>query len=69
MSTAYAAHADLTALVHAREDVEMLVDLTSEAPNLFSYPVSGDALALVQRGTTYQRRARRQRARAERLAQ
>ncbi|WP_024357244.1 hypothetical protein [Leucobacter chironomi] len=68
MSRAYAAHAELCAAIHAHDDAEMLHDMAGEMPELLAYPISGDMLAVVQRATPYDRRARRKRAATERTA-
>ena len=64
---AYAAHADLCAMIHPHEDVEMLIEMHDSDPELFAYPISGDALAVVKAGSPYQRSTRRQTAQAVRL--
>ncbi|MFT4232276.1 MAG: hypothetical protein QM606_05810 [Leucobacter sp.] len=64
--SAYSAHADLCAAVHENEDVEMLVDMHEIFPDLCAYPISGDMLAVVRRGTRAAVQRRRKRATAER---
>lgn len=57
--TAYAAHAELCAAIHAREEVAMLVEMQQDRPDLLAYPVSGDMLAIVKRGSQTTRKRRR----------
>lgn len=64
--SAYSARADLCTVVHANEDVEMLEDMHEIFPHLNEYPISGDMLAVVKRGTPWQRRRRRRQAAEER---
>ncbi|WP_449279634.1 hypothetical protein [Leucobacter sp. GX0328] len=54
--------AERCAAVYAREDLAMLVDMHEIFPHLNEYPISGDMLAVIRRGTRAQRRARRLRA-------
>ncbi|GAB2558719.1 hypothetical protein [Leucobacter ruminantium] len=49
--SAYAAHADLCAVIHAHEDPEMLVEMHAMLGRLGEYPVSGDMIALIRHGT------------------
>lgn len=66
--SAYSAQAELTAAIHANDEVAMLQDLAGDWPDLLAYPVSADMLSIMQRGTLKARRARRKRAAAERNA-
>ncbi|WP_024357810.1 hypothetical protein [Leucobacter chironomi] len=66
--SAYSAHAELCAAIHAHDDAEMLHDMAGEMPELLAYPISGDMLAVVQHCGPYERRARRKRAAIERAA-
>ena len=57
--TRYAAHSELCSAIHANEDVEMLIDMHDDQPDLFAYPISGDMLAVLKRSTSYARKQRR----------
>lgn len=59
------AHAEMCAAVYIRERADVMRDVCEIFPNT-SYPVSGDMLAVVKRGSAYERRQRRRRASAER---
>lgn len=64
----YAAHAELNTAVNRNEDVAMLVEMHEggQHPFVWEFPVSGDMLAVMARGSRYERTRRRERAAAGR---
>lgn len=67
--SAYSAHAELCAVVHERDEAQMLVDVHEILPDITAYPISGDMLAEIRRGTRDEVARRRKRAATERNRQ
>ena len=66
--TKYAAHAEHVAARLAHDEVEMLVYLHDDEPDLYAFPVSGDMLAVKRRATHYVARQRARLASMDRRA-